>query len=304
VRCVEDVPAAQPRHPAEAGALALYPGSFNPPSRMHVDVARRVSALPGIDAVWLDMTSHVGEKQHVQQVLADRVRMAEIAVAGLERVGVVQLMSEMGDAGQTGAYFDTLERLTGGAPLAWVMGSDVVLGMRWWTSKARELMLRCAQVVVVRREHSEHEVVAALEAVLQSSREQLLAERRLTITVLAADPELETVSSSKIRRYLVALLQSVRGATAAAPRTARARALMRRPPPTGSLAHCAAVPGAARGAAIRRRAPAAAALLREHRAQRPSSVTLVGRLEHHCQPEASAPGSRVRGPCHSPLGGV
>ena len=38
--------------------LAIYPGSFNPPSRVHVEIAAALSRIEGVDAVWLDMTVH------------------------------------------------------------------------------------------------------------------------------------------------------------------------------------------------------------------------------------------------------
>ena len=190
-------------------ALAIYPGSFNPPSRMHVDIAKRVSELPGIGAVWLDMTSHVDEKSYVERFLADRVRMAELAVADLPAVGVVQLMSAMGDAGQMVAYFDELRRRADGAPLAWVMGSDVVIGMEWWAAKARELLGRCSRVVIVQREHSEAYIKAALARVLQTPLASLGEHIEVTVLATHDDPSIASVSSSAIRRHLVALLDQV-----------------------------------------------------------------------------------------------
>ena len=125
-------------------ALAIYPGSFNPPSRMHVDIAKRVSELPGIGAVWLDMTSHVDEKSHVESFLADRVRMAELAVADLPAVGVVQLMSAMGDAGQTVAYFDELRR-----------------ARRWRAARVGDGQRRCHRNGVVGRQGARAALAAA-----------------------------------------------------------------------------------------------------------------------------------------------
>jgi len=193
--------------PATRG-LAIFPGSFNPPSRIHVDLVRRVGELPGIDAVWLDMTTHVDKKGYIVSVIEHRLRMTEIAVSGMADVGVAQLMSEMGDAGQSVAYFDALSRLSGGASLTWVMGSDVAVSMRWWGEKARALFSRCAQLVVVQRGHADAEVLETLESVMRQSREELAA-GGFRITLLPADPALEEVSSSAIRRYLVVLFQHV-----------------------------------------------------------------------------------------------
>lgn len=197
--------------------LAVYPGSFNPPSRVHVEVVKQVSALPTVDGVWLDMTAHRAKKLYIDSVKIDRARMADCAVDHLMTAGATDLMAQMGDRGWGKEYFATLRELLksdgdsdmGPAKLVWVMGSDVVEGMSWWAEKARELLRYCDELVVIPRKQAAGSIVETLEGVLGSSRDTLEAEG-FTITVLKFDDaSLEEVSSSAIRRYLVSLLQLV-----------------------------------------------------------------------------------------------
>ena len=205
--------------------LAIYPGSFNPPSRVHIELVRRVCELEGVDAVWLDMTVHVAKKLYIREVASDRVRMAEVAVAHLPRAGVTQLMAEMGEKGWGPEYFEALRALAEGAAvgggggggggggrdvaITWVMGSDVVVGMTWWAEKARELLRHCAQLIVFQRQHSAEEVIAAFEGVMRRPRAELEASGLRIVVMNTGDPTLEITSSSAIRRYLVSLLKLV-----------------------------------------------------------------------------------------------
>jgi len=97
---------------------------------------------PGIDGIWLDMAVHTDKKQYARRVEADRMRMTALAVAQLPAAGVTRLQAQMGKKGFGVEYFDMLRALltsaSAGAPggerprITWVMGTDVVMGMRWW----------------------------------------------------------------------------------------------------------------------------------------------------------------------------
>jgi len=196
--------------------LAIYPGSFNPPSLAHVEATRQIAAQSEVDAVWLDMTTHRDKKLHISQVTAHRRKMTEVAVGHLENVGVTQLMTQMGDRGWGREYFDTIRALFCDNPdarklrLTWVMGSDVVKGMCWWPEKARELLRCCDEVVVLSRQQKEEDDdLKALEAVLGKTRTELNAEGFAISLLQFSDSRLEQVSSSAIRRSLVSLLQLV-----------------------------------------------------------------------------------------------
>jgi hypothetical protein len=45
--------------------IAVFPGSFNPPSVGHVKIAEAVLSLPGVDAIWFDLTIHRDKKRCV-----------------------------------------------------------------------------------------------------------------------------------------------------------------------------------------------------------------------------------------------
>jgi len=198
--------------------LAVFPGSFNPPSRVHVEIAQRVNALPGVDAVWLDMTIHRTHKQYVDTVLDHRLHMAEAAVAHLSNVGVTQLQACMGEEGWGLEYFKALRVLLGGPQtqdhqsmvrISWVLGSDVLQGMRWWAAKASALIRQCDQLIVFARCHADADVLAMVEDILGIPLADAEA-NGLTVTVMNfEDTELEEASSSMIRRYLVSLYRLV-----------------------------------------------------------------------------------------------
>ena len=42
---------------ATASMLAIYPGSFNPPTRAHQAIAAAVAAMPDVRALWMDLTT-------------------------------------------------------------------------------------------------------------------------------------------------------------------------------------------------------------------------------------------------------
>lgn len=73
--------------------LAVYPGSFNPPTLVHIDIARRVAELDGIDAIWVDMTLHRSKKLYIDQVrsntcLANHSLVSDLLFAFLEGCAV------------------------------------------------------------------------------------------------------------------------------------------------------------------------------------------------------------------------
>mmetsp|Transcript_15717 Transcript_15717/g.41346 ORF Transcript_15717/g.41346 Transcript_15717/m.41346 type:complete len:316 (-) Transcript_15717:485-1432(-) len=221
IEAVRAAAAGRPGH--RRVGLAVYPGSFNPPSIVHVDIARRVAELDGIDAIWLDMTSHRSQKLYIDQVLHDRLEMAETACAELPRCGITKLMAEMGDAGWGAEYFDALQALLAGVSssgdgasssdavnISWVIGYDVLEGMQWWKEKARVLLSKCARLVVVARGTSaEAEILGTAEAVMGRPRAEFEAAGLQLVVLLDRTDSYKRTSSSAIRRHLVALLDLV-----------------------------------------------------------------------------------------------
>eukprot|EP00939_MAST-03C_sp_MAST-3C-sp1_P002075 g2075.t1 len=177
----------------KGSTLAIYPGSFNPPSSVHVDVVRRVCDMDSIQAVWLDMTIHRTKKKTVGQVIDERQHMAELSVKSLPKAGVTCLMSQLGDAGWGPEYFDVMRCLTDCDKIAWVMGSDVLEGMKSWKIKARRLLLHCDQLIVCQRGHSDEDIISIVREIVGNNKH----DNRLVI--LPADRRLESMSSSALR---------------------------------------------------------------------------------------------------------
>ena len=146
---VTDVPSAralvatlaetQPRL-ATGVALAVYVGSFNPPSLAHVAIARAVSELwnNGADttpaAVWFDMTYYDANveprKQYGNTIIADRVAMCDLAVHDLVDVDVTAIQPHLQDPLGV-EYWEVMRALVAGTAthgtggrLGWVMGAD------------------------------------------------------------------------------------------------------------------------------------------------------------------------------------
>merc|ERR1711933_132911 len=138
------------------------------------------------------MAVHHDHKAYASAVEADRMRMAELAVAHLPAVGVTRLQAQMGDRGFGTEYFEMLRMLLGSerAPckLSWVMGSDVLMGMRWWAANARLLLRCCDQVVIFCRHQATEEAMAVLEDILGEPRTAVEASG-LALTILSFEDD-------------------------------------------------------------------------------------------------------------------
>lgn len=138
--------------------LAVYPGSFNPPTRAHRAIAATVAAMPEVEALWMDLTTPYQLKQGIAEVASERRDMVDLVLRDISNAGCASLMKVMGTAGHTAAYFDTVRQCAGpgssGGGVAWVIGSDVVLGMRFWKDKARTLLDHVDMLIVFVRDHT------------------------------------------------------------------------------------------------------------------------------------------------------
>merc|ERR1712078_837486 len=111
----------------------------------------------------------------VHDVLNERFAMTEIAIndvlgASATHIGP-NLENPTGDE-----YWQALRALTSGiqgdassSRLTWVVGSDVVYGMKYWKAKARHQMMMLNEIVVILRgEDDEDEVRFLLQEILQA----------------------------------------------------------------------------------------------------------------------------------------
>lgn len=187
--------------------LAVFPGSFNPPSIMHCEIARQVTSLPGVDALWLDMTIHRTKKLYLESLREDRVQMTELAARGIEHTAVTTLMANMGEAGWTSMYFNVLRELAGEEScIYWVIGSDVVEDMRYYAQKATTLLHSVDFLIVFERQiHEKDAILEILHEVTGWTPRRL--KKFVIFRKLGDDTEL--VSSSNVRRILTELHQLV-----------------------------------------------------------------------------------------------
>jgi len=205
-------PDAKDRPSAGCG-LAIYPGSFNPPHSLHVRMAQAVCHVPGVDALWLDMTMHRSKKHYVGTVERERVRMADVAVEHIPKATVTTVQGVMGDNGWTREYFDALRVFVDGAEvggakgrLYWVMGSDVVEGMQYWKEKATTLLNAVDRLIVFEREvHKKEKLLSLVQSITGWSAKRVAG----FVSFQKLGPEDHLVSSSLIRRYIVSLLELV-----------------------------------------------------------------------------------------------
>eukprot|EP00658_Telonema_sp_P-2_P036095 TRINITY_DN26167_c0_g1_i1.p1 TRINITY_DN26167_c0_g1~~TRINITY_DN26167_c0_g1_i1.p1 ORF type:complete len:315 (+),score=16.86 TRINITY_DN26167_c0_g1_i1:98-1042(+) len=183
--------------------LAVFPGSFNPPSIMHCEIMKQVTSIPGVDTLWLDMTIHRTKKLYLESLREERVRMTELAAGSMRNTSVTTLMANMGDAGWTSIYFDVLREFAGSdSVIFWVMGSDVIEDMRYYAEKATTLLCAVDHVVVFERQiHEKQRVLEILREVTKWPECKL----KNFVIFRKLGHETENVSSSNVRRILIDL---------------------------------------------------------------------------------------------------
>lgn len=122
--------------PANGGVLGLLGGTFDPVHRGHLALCRAALAAGGVAAVrWIP----AGDPPHRAGPRASgehRLRMVELAVAGLANCAVDDSEIRAAAQGRRSYTVDTLERLRGelgpARPLAWILGADAFLGLPSW----------------------------------------------------------------------------------------------------------------------------------------------------------------------------
>ena len=178
---VRDVVSAVAYGATAAGAalrgasLAFFNGAFSPPTLAHAHIASSVAAMASVDVLWLDAEPATQHKQRFMDETFDaRVAMCERMVRSLDLracAGVGTLRRDLGALGHGEELFDALRALVGPeGHLFWVLGADVVEGMRYWPEKARRFLRprrTCDGIIVfVRAGWTEISVRALLADVL------------------------------------------------------------------------------------------------------------------------------------------
>lgn len=133
--------------------IGVFGGTFDPVHAGHVVVAAETRSQLDLDRVLLVVAGDPWQKRgRVVASAADRLALAEVAVAGVEGVEASPIEIERGEASVTA---DTLEALTApGRELFLVLGADAVANMPTWRrlDETRHL----ATVVVVERAGDAH----------------------------------------------------------------------------------------------------------------------------------------------------
>jgi nicotinate-nucleotide adenylyltransferase len=145
--------------------VAFFGGSFDPPHRGHVTVARAAQRALGLDAV---LFAPVGAQplklQGATANFRDRLAMTELAIAG-EAGFEVSLADAPIEAGGPNYTLETLERLHAelgpGCTLFFLLGADSFFGLRQW-HRAAEIPFAAPLIVASRPGQHLESIAAAL----------------------------------------------------------------------------------------------------------------------------------------------
>lgn len=133
--------------------MAFFGGSFDPPHRGHVTLARLARARLALDRVLVAPVAAQPLKQELPPAgFADRLAMTALAFAD-EPETEVSLIDALRPDGRSNYTLDTLktlqERLTPGDRLFCILGADSLLTIRQW-HKPVELLTTCDFIVGAR----------------------------------------------------------------------------------------------------------------------------------------------------------
>ena len=173
--------------------VGLFGGSFDPPHRGHLAVAKAVRERFALDRVLLAPAAIQPLKPDgAQASFADRLRMVELLCDGAHGIDASAIDGPQA-GGEPNYTIDTLHRLRDELPpnaeIFVIVGADAFLGIRQW--KDPEALLKQARWIVVNRPGFDLHQLETLE---------LTAEQRARIETLSdvANP----VSATEIRELL------------------------------------------------------------------------------------------------------
>ena len=130
--------------------LGVYGGSFDPPHRMHVQMAQAAIAQLGLEWLWVLPTPHPGHRQQPRTPFAHRLAMARLAFSPLgDRVRVSDLEAQRQGPTYTVDTLSELKRAHPESPLWLLMGADQAASFHTWHHW--EQILELAQLVVMPR---------------------------------------------------------------------------------------------------------------------------------------------------------
>ncbi|HVT96775.1 MAG TPA: nicotinate (nicotinamide) nucleotide adenylyltransferase [Acidobacteriaceae bacterium] len=147
--------------------IGLFGGSFDPPHRGHVALARLAIESVGLDRV---LFAPVGvqplKRDRPQASFADRLEMTELAIAGERGMELSQIDAPRSD-GRPNYTIDTVRLLLGTLAaddeLYCLMGADSFLSIGKW-HRAADLLVACNFVVAARPGFDLGRITSALPA--------------------------------------------------------------------------------------------------------------------------------------------
>jgi nicotinate-nucleotide adenylyltransferase len=135
---------------AAKGTIGILGGTFDPVHNGHLAAARQLRGAANLDQVWLMPNANPPHRTAAPVASAeDRMRMVELAVAGLD--GLVPSRIEV-DRGGISYTIDTIRQLARDFPrqrFAFLLGSDAALQIRSW--RDAEALLDEASFVIFNR---------------------------------------------------------------------------------------------------------------------------------------------------------
>jgi nicotinate-nucleotide adenylyltransferase len=162
----------QPRARPEAPSLGILGGTFNPPHRGHVALARHAREELGLERVVL-MPVHTPPHKTagVDPGPEHRLRMCRLAVEHEEGVSACGLEIERGGPSYTVDTLETIHAKCPDARLTFIVGADTARTLRSWHEPERMLELT-GLAVAARAGAPPREVLDALDALVPERPQQ------------------------------------------------------------------------------------------------------------------------------------
>jgi nicotinate-nucleotide adenylyltransferase len=175
-------------------SIGILGGTFNPPHLAHLAVARHALEQLGLERVVLMPAGNPPHKPAERDPgAAHRLRMCQLAAAGVEGLSVCSLEIDRGGPSYTVDTLDAIHASHREAELTLIVGADIANTLGSWREPAR--LLSMARLAVAARTGSDREPV--LETVAAIAREAGVEAERWPVEFL--DMGRIDVSSSMVR---------------------------------------------------------------------------------------------------------
>jgi nicotinate-nucleotide adenylyltransferase len=127
----------------------VFGGTFDPPHKAHLAIARTARREAGLDLVLFVVAARPPHKRRIFVTAGERYQMVEAAVAGEEGMEASRLELDRGGPSYTADTLRELERIYPGAELRLILGQDSLVDLPKWRAP-EEILERCRLLVVSR----------------------------------------------------------------------------------------------------------------------------------------------------------